>query len=277
MAPPIAFGSSETRFTLSAMAITLFTSTNTMRTAISHAPWPVESNFATLCAFPLDIALIVGAILWASFAYPFTGAARCHFVKEWKAASHTSFGLACLAIASFRTSTFWASFITQVATPASFASVVAFAVLLVASSTFAPTRALLVAFLSEESVLASAFAKTILFIALVVFTSFGAFIFARLSPPLEIFACEALAILFLAAWNPRFLELHKESNVRGLRTICWAWLVTPQSMVVNFALLWASTFRQEGFAIWSTNQIVIKHTVWAILWARLLALPSVVA
>jgi hypothetical protein len=80
MAPQVALGSSETRFTLSAMAIFLssgglVTSTDAMRATISHASFAVETNLASLCALSFFVTLIIFAILWASLANPLAGTA----------------------------------------------------------------------------------------------------------------------------------------------------------------------------------------------------------
>jgi len=280
MAPQIAFGASETRFTLGAMAILLrsgsfVTSTDAVRATISHASWAVETNLASLRALSFLVTLIVLAILWARLANPLAGTARSHFVKERKATRDTRFWLTSHAMASFWTSSFWASLIAHVTTPARFATIFALAILLVASTIFAPAGACLVTLLSKESVLTIAFAKPICFITLIVFAALRAFVFASFSPEFEVLTSETFAILFSTAWNFRFLDF-EQGNGNRLRAIAWTWLVAPQPVIVNFALLWASSCREERLAIWGANQIVIEHAVWTVLWALLVTLSAVV-
>lgn len=281
MAPQIAFGSSETRVTLSAIAIFLrsgsfVTSTDAMRATVSHASWAVETNHASLRALPFFVTLIVLAILWARLANPLAGTARGHFLKERKATRDTRFWFTSHAMASFWTSSFWASLIAHVTTPARFATIFAFAILLVASTTFAPAGACLVTLLSKKSVLTISFAKPVCFIALIVFASLRAFVFASFSPKFEVLASETLAILFSTAWNLIFLDF-EQGNGNCLRAIAWTWLIAPQPVIVNFALLWARSCREERLAIWGANQIFIKHAAWTVLWALLVALSAVVA
>jgi hypothetical protein len=245
-----------------------------MRATISHAPIAVETNLASFRALSFVVTLIVIAILWARLANPLAGTACGHFLKERKATSDTRFWFASHAVAPFWTSSFWASLIAQVTTPARFAAIVALAILFIASTTFASAGACLVALLSKKSVLTIAFANPIFFIALIVFASLRAFVFASFSPEFGVLASETLAILFLTARNFRYL---KQGNGSCLRAIAWTWLVAPQPVIVNFALLWARSCREERLAIWGANQIVIKHAVWTVLWALLVALSAVVA
>lgn len=85
-------------------------------------------------------------------------------------------------------------------------------------------------------------------------------------------ALEALAILLLTTWDSRSV---KPSS--SFLAICWAWLVTFWPMIINFALVWASSCWQECFTIGGMNQIVIEHTFGAVLWAFLVALPAIEA
>lgn len=275
MAPEIALGASETGFTLSAMTITLFTCTDAVRATISHASVTVETNLTSFGALAFLITLIVLAILWASLANPLAGTTVGHLLEEREAARNTRLRFASFAIAAFWPSAFWASFITHVSTPARVATIFTLAVLLVAATTFAPAGACLFAFLSKETVLTIAFAKAICLVALIVFASFRALVFASLSPELEVLTLETLAILFFTAWNFRCLDAKQTRDC--LRAIARTWLVAPQSMIVNFALLGACSCREEGLAIWGANQVVIKHAVWAILRTLLIALSAVVA
>lgn len=275
--PQIAFGSGETRFALSATTIFLsrgsfVACTDAMRAAISHASFTVETNLASLGALAFLITLIVLAILWARLAYPL---AAGHFLKEREAARNTRFRFASFAIASFWPSAFWASFITHVSTPARVATIFTLAVLLVAATTFAPAGACFFALLSKETVLTIAFAKAICLVALIVFASLRTLVFASLSPEFEVLTLKALAILFLTAWHFRCLDAKQTRNC--LRAIARTWLVAPQSVIVNLALLWACSCREEGLAIWGTNQVVIERAVWAVLRALLIALSAVVA
>jgi hypothetical protein len=246
-----------------------------MRATISHASFTVETNLASLGALAFLITLIVLAILWASLANPLAGTTVGHFLEEREAARNTRFRFASFAIASFWPSAFWASFITHVSTPARVATIFTLAVLLVAATTFAPAGACLFALLSKEAVLTIAFAKAICLVALIVFASLRTLVFASLSPEFEVLTLEALAILFPTAWNLRCLDAKQARDC--LRAIARTWLVAPQSVIVNLALLWACSCREEGLAIWGANQVVIKHAVWAVLRTLLIALSAVVA
>jgi len=84
-------------------------------------------------------------------------------------------------------------------------------------------------------------------------------------------ACETVAILLLAAGDSLAVE-----PSASLLTVRWTRLVALTSMHVDLALIRASSCWQECFTIWSMHQVVIKHAVWAVLWALLITLPSVV-
>jgi len=109
-------------------------------------------------------------------------------------------------------------------------------------------------------------------VTLIVLAACGACVLTLITPPFGLMACETIAVLFLAAWDSFAVQ-----PSTSLLTICWARLVAFATMHINFALIWASSCWQEGFTIWRMHQVVVKHAVWAVRWALIIALSAVVA